>query len=547
MLDFFLRFNYNIIMINKKTDLIKQNLAKENGQNSSSKANVSQDNTKLSYKVFGKDITLSDSDIIDYYKTRMKIMVMRFMLVGRIDDKGSYKIKDEIKYDLIRMNKEISDSGEDYYRAESRYISKIFYFYIKIENLDGNKAKASLYLSEFVDDFLEDEYIESHIADFVDNYDEQFRVKVRQAFNLHDTAIKNDEFKMPALAVLMQDEFDINEYIGGLYDIASQIYVMRMLKLLEASGDETCLKIIKRYKELSVDKDENDINEKYKFTKFKALLDRAIDENGGLEKLKVNKDELKSIVNEVNKSVKAIDGVQKRAAAVEVLKNKGDAPAGGGKTGGSKKKGSAKSVGNNGKATTAKAGTKKTSTSTSSDKKKEDDKKNSKVQGDPGTVASAYDAGQKILDEWKKSVDAAKNILDVGQQILEDLDNSNSIEQEITENNRPQEQTQELPQDLDIENIEDNEEDDLSDASFAEMEIFDENSANIEDLEVDNSDIETSNNNTDIEQDNNKNGAEKNNGSKVSDTLEVTIELESEDIEKDIEGEINIELENENE
>ena len=374
---------------------------------------VAKDDTKPKYKVYGQDITLSDGDIIDYYRTRMKIMVMRFMLVGRIDDNGNYNIKDEIKYDLIRMNKEISDSGEDFYKAEARYISKIFYFNIKIELIGNQQARASLYLSEFVDDFLEDEYIVSHIADYTDTYDEQFRIKVRQAFNLHDAAIKNDEFKMPALAVLMSDEYDINEYIGGLYDLASQIYVMRMLKLLEESDDPNCLEIIKRYKELIVDKDENDANEKYKFTKFKALLDRAIDEKGGLEKLNVNKDALKNIVNEVNKSVKAIDGVQKRAGAVEVLKTDKGRGSSGSFGGGAKKK----SAGKSSSSSSVKSSSKSSSSKSAGKGEKKEDKKDDKtekkeIKSDSSAVLDAYKAGQKILEEGKRIVEEGKALAD---------------------------------------------------------------------------------------------------------------------------------------
>ena len=282
-------------------------------------AEVAQDATKVSYKVYGKDFSLQDKDFIDYYKTRMKIMAMRYMLVGRVNNDGVYKIRDEIKYDLIKMYKEINDSGEFFYKANCIYMKKYFYFDIKISLLDNNKAKASLYLSEFVDDFLDEEYITSHIADFVDNYDEHFRVKVRQAFNLFDVAIKNEDTKISNLAVLMQDEYDIGLVVGSLYDLASQIYVLRMLKLLEAQGGEQGQLIIRRYKELIIDKDEADIKEKYKNTKYKSLLDRAIDEIGGIEKLNVNKDDLKSIVLEINKSVRAIDGMQKRPAAVEIL------------------------------------------------------------------------------------------------------------------------------------------------------------------------------------------------------------------------------------
>lgn len=296
------------------------------------KPEIKKEDVKLSYKVYGQDFSLNDIDYIDYYRTRMKMIAMRFMLVGRIDDKGVYKIKDEIKYDLISMVKEISDEGEDFIRGEAYFMKKYFYFKIEITR-DGIKAKASLYLSEFVDDFLDDEYIVSHIADFEDVDDQHFVNKTKEAYNLKDVALKNDELKIPNLAILMQDEYDIDKYIGGLYDIASQIYLMRMLKLLEESGDKTCLEVIKRYKELSIDIDEENAEEDErrntnKNTRLKALLDRAIDEKGGLEKLNVNKEKLKNIVHEINKSVKAIDGLQMNPAAIEVLRP--DSPKDGG-------------------------------------------------------------------------------------------------------------------------------------------------------------------------------------------------------------------------
>ena len=279
---------------------------------------------KPTYKMYERDFSITDCDLFDYYKTRMKMLVMNFMLVGRFDEEGNYRIKDDIKYDLAKMYKEIEDSGEDFYRASCRFMDKDFYFDVKIEQIDDGKAKASLTLSEFVDNFLESPYIVSHIADFVDVYDEQFRVKVRQAFNLYDVAMRNDEARISALTVLLQDEYDINVYIGGLYDLASQIYLMRMLKLLE-SGGEVGQKIIARYKALALESGDDE-NEKHKFTRQKALLDRAIDEFGGLEKLPVDSKELKSIVVEINKSVKAIDGLQNQTSVAELIGKEDKAP-----------------------------------------------------------------------------------------------------------------------------------------------------------------------------------------------------------------------------
>lgn len=270
------------------------------------------------YKVFDSDIVVNDKEIADYYRTSMKMLVMRFQLVGSFNRNGQYIIKDEIRYDLVKMRKEISDSGEDFYKAVVIYMKKYFYFDVKITMIDDKRAKASLFLSEFVDDALQDGYIVSHIADFIDEFDEQFRIKVRQAFNLADVALINEDYYIPNLAILMQDEYDINKYVGNLYDIASQIYIMRMLKLLEGAGP-LGQEIIKRYKELIIDKEEEYKDDKFKYSRFKYLLDRAINEKGGLEKLSLPKEKIRDIVVEVNKSVRAIDSLQSRAGAVEIM------------------------------------------------------------------------------------------------------------------------------------------------------------------------------------------------------------------------------------
>ena len=273
------------------------------------------------YKVFDSDLEIKDREIADYYKTSEKMLVMRFQLVGRFRN-GKYVINDDMKYDLVKMHKEIIDSGENFYKAVVLYMKKYFYFDVKMSMIDDKQAKASLYLLEFVDDAMENQYIVSHIADFVDEFDGEFRIKVRKAFNLEDVALINEDFYIPNLAVLMQDEYDINQFVGNLYDLASQIYLARMLKLLEGAG-ELGLKILQEYKTLIIDKEEEYRDEKFKHSRFKYLLDRAINKFGGLEKLPIPKEKIQEVVGEINKSVRAIDGLQPRTGTVEIMKSKG--------------------------------------------------------------------------------------------------------------------------------------------------------------------------------------------------------------------------------
>lgn len=331
------------------------------------------------YKVFGQDFSLSDPDFIDYYKTRMKMMAIKYRLCGRINEHGQYKISDEVRYDLIKMEKEIEETGEDFYKAIALYMKKHFYFHIKITQMEDGKAKASLYLSEHIDNLLGLDALVSHVADFVDTYDDDFRIRVRKAFNLVDVSTKVDDFAVPNLAVVMQDAIDLELVIGGLYDMASQIFVMRLLKALEESG-EGGEQVLVKYREL-LSKNEIEINEKFRYSSYKALLDRAVDELGGYEKLKIDPNITKSIIKEINGTVKAIDNASGKSGYVEPVMPKIDSAK---KSAGSKP---AKSVTK--KSTSL--NTKKTPPKKKEEKKK--DKAQTKTSG--GVSPSSYDVKEE--------------------------------------------------------------------------------------------------------------------------------------------------------
>ena len=275
-------------------------------------------------KIYGSDYETSDEDEISYYKNMFHMLSIKCGLVGRFTRTGKYIVPDDIKTDLIRMNKEISDSGENYYKANTQYMKKNFFFTIKMEMIDDKKAKASLYLQEEADGVFSGQYLTSHIADFVEEYSEYFRINVRKVFNLLDVALINEDFRIPALALLMQDYIDLELFIAGLYDTACQMYLLKMLKLLEEEGGEEGLEILKRYKELiaHLELGQGEGKSKYKYANYKNMLDKAILEKGGLSKLNLPQDKVKNIVKEMNKSVKSIEDLKLKPAAVEVMKPK---------------------------------------------------------------------------------------------------------------------------------------------------------------------------------------------------------------------------------
>lgn len=272
--------------------------------------------------VYGSEYETSDEDEISYYKTMLRMLSIKCALVGRFTRAGKYIIPDEIKTDLVKINKEISDSGENFYKANTQYMRKNFFFVVRMEMIDDVKAKASLYLQEEADNVFAGQYLTSHIADFVDDYNEYFRINVRKVFNLLDVAIINEDYRVPNLAVLLQDYIDLELFVAGLYDTACQIYLLKMLKLLEEEGGEEGLEILKRYKELIAHLEIEKMSGKYKYTNYKNMLDKAILEKGGLQKLPVAQNKVKEIVKEMNKSVKSIEDLKLKPAAVEVMKPK---------------------------------------------------------------------------------------------------------------------------------------------------------------------------------------------------------------------------------
>lgn len=253
---------------------------------------------KPPFVTYGGHVVLTQEENIVYYKIRYKFLTAMFKLVGRFNSKGGYEIGDEVKRELVNMCKEISFSNVDGYKAHSLFLGKNFEFSIKIVGEEEGKLKASLYLEEYVGETLEEKYIVSHIADYVDVNDDNFRIKVRKVFNLTDVALPISEFDVPNSCIILQRRLDLDLVVGDLFDMASQIYLIRILKLLEEFPEGR--EIIARYKSF-LNGDENEI--KYKFSYLRLLLERAIDEHGGFEVLGLKKEDKKKLIDDLLLSI----------------------------------------------------------------------------------------------------------------------------------------------------------------------------------------------------------------------------------------------------
>ena len=248
---------------------------------------------KKEFEVFGENIILSKIDFINYQKISNKMLFLEFHLMGRFDDKGKYYINKDIKKDLVRVAKEIQDEDDRGFVATASFAKVIFHFEVEISYFE-DKARANLFIVEKV----ENRTIKTLVDSFEDVNDLNFRIKTRERFNLVDVAILCRDDEVPNLSIWLYWQNEETQYWHDLYEMGSQFFVMRALKILEKYG-QTGAEIIKRYNEILLAA-ENE-GQKKSYAESKEVLDDIINSFGGIEKIHQEKGELKELVKAFNK------------------------------------------------------------------------------------------------------------------------------------------------------------------------------------------------------------------------------------------------------
>lgn len=331
----------------------KFNLIEQNQQNSSNAAPSTEEETvekteaiekekvkeKTEFRVFGEDIVLSQIDFINYQKISNKMLFLQFHLLGRFDEKGNYFINNDIKQDLVRVIKEIQVEDEKGYAAEVRFADLIFNFDVEL-SYSQEGAEAKLYIVEKFDEHT----IKTLVDSFKAPNDADFRIKVRERFNLVDVAVKTGDEEVPNLSIWIYWQSEEYMYWRDLYEMGSQFFVLRALSILEGYGklgEEVINEYNRRLSELE------DNGSKRKFSRAKEVLDDVFNKFGGIEKVDEGKDKLKSLAKEYNKPFLASESINVNITEAERPKTE-------------------KKTAENSKSETKPASTKKTSTSTNS-------------------------------------------------------------------------------------------------------------------------------------------------------------------------------------
>lgn len=293
----------------------KFNLIEQNQQNSSNAAPSTEEETvekteaiekekvkeKTEFQVFGEDIVLSQIDFINYQKISNKMLFLQFHLLGRFDEKGNYFINNDIKQDLVRVIKEIQVEDEKGYAAEVRFADLIFNFDVEL-SYSQEGAEAKLYIVEKFDEHT----IKTLVDSFKAPNDADFRIKVRERFNLVDVAVKTGDEEVPNLSIWIYWQSEEYMYWRDLYEMGSQFFVLRALSILEGYGklgEEVINEYNRRLSELE------DNGSKRKFSRAKEVLDDVFNKFGGIEKVDEGKDKLKSLAKEYNKPFLASESI----------------------------------------------------------------------------------------------------------------------------------------------------------------------------------------------------------------------------------------------
>ncbi len=280
---------------NSKKEYNKEDSSENIAEKKSSSAeNAEKQVENRQFQVFGQDdILLNKTEFIDYQKISNKMLFLQFHLMGQFDSKGRYYIKEDIKKDLVHVQKEIQEEDDRGFVAEMSYAKVRFNFEVEIEYKDA-EAKASLFIIEKVDD----QTIKTLLDSFSDANDADFRIKVRQRFNLVDVAVAVRDEEVPNLNIWIYWQNEEYLYWKDLYEMGSQFFVLRALSLLAAYG-ELGEKIIEHYNTKLSQFEDSLPNRKY--TKAKEILDEVLCEFGGIEKVDEGKGKLQTLAKEFNK------------------------------------------------------------------------------------------------------------------------------------------------------------------------------------------------------------------------------------------------------
>ncbi len=205
------------------------------------------------------------------------------LLLGEFSADGKYSIKDEkILQNLVSMPKIFQEKVDNTIYAYAKYDGINLNFKIDMD-ISESYCSAEIYLVEVEHDVEGDNKYLTPLSNMVEIYSPKFRDHIFKAWNinLEETPLEKDEAKDYVFEYLrtIRGQYDFNK---ELIEILSQLYVVRLLKLLDNCG-ELGMKIQADYKMLLEKLLKKDPSLAQDYSRLKQILDKMIEKNKGFD------------------------------------------------------------------------------------------------------------------------------------------------------------------------------------------------------------------------------------------------------------------------
>lgn len=202
------------------------------------------------------------------------------LLLGEYDSKGKYALTDDVlMQDLVSMPKVLQERVDNVVYAYTKYKGYNLNFRINLD-ISESYCSAEMFLIEIEHGFEEDIKHLTSLGNLVEMYSPSFKENVYKTWNinLQETPLdKNDAvFKS-----LKEMEGELN-FSKELIEILSQLYIVRLLKLLDKCGT-LGLKVQGDYRALVEELIRKDPSLAQDHTRLKQILDQMIIKHNGFD------------------------------------------------------------------------------------------------------------------------------------------------------------------------------------------------------------------------------------------------------------------------
>lgn len=280
------------------------------------------------------DVKKVESDFLSVLRLQTK---QRNGLLGNFSSDGKYKISDEnILKELLNIPKKFQEKQDNVVYASSKLAEFVLNFKV-VFDISESFCKANIFLIEIESDVEEDIKHLTLLDSVEEIYSPKFKDEVFKKWNIfvdEEINVKND-----FLYEYLKTQNEELLFRKELVEILSQLYLVRMLKILENAG-ETGQKVLLQYKQLVEKFFNKDVSITQDNTRLMQILNSVIIKNKAFEKilelpegsavllgystpiLRIS-DKTRVLEAEVKKSEQSKDNVSKKVDAPKKSKSKG--------------------------------------------------------------------------------------------------------------------------------------------------------------------------------------------------------------------------------